>query len=335
MSERLLLQRLMSGAHLGREETSAMIGRIVDGEVSSPEIAALLVALAVKGETVDELTGAAEALRARVRRVPHRRPDCFDTCGTGGDGRGSFNVSTAAAFVVAAAGVPVAKHGNRAISSKSGSADLLAALGIEIEEPPERSAEQLDRIGIAFLFAPLHHPAMKAVAPVRKALGVRTLFNLIGPLTNPAGAKRQLLGVYARDKVEPVARVLAALGSERALVVHGADGLDEITTTTTTFVCEVRKGEVVPGELQPGDLGLPIAAPGEFLGGEPNENADRLEALFAGERGPLADLVAANAGAALWIAGRAKTLRAGVELAQKILAGGGARAKLGELRAFR
>ena len=335
MSESALLKRLMAREDLARGEMESLVGRIVDGAVSEAEIGALLIALAMKGETVDELAGAAGALRARVRRVPHSRPDCLDTCGTGGDGRGSFNVSTAAAFVAAAGGVPVAKHGNRAISSRSGSADLLAALGIEIEVEPERSARQLDAIGIAFLFAPLHHPAMKAVAPVRKALGVRTLFNLIGPLTNPAGARRQLLGVFARDKVEPVARVLAALGTERALVVHGEDGLDEITTTGTTFAAEVIGSNVTTRTLVPEDLGLPRARPEELRGGTPEENADQTRRLFEGRIGPLADLVAANAGAALHLAGRAPSLREGVAQAREILGSGEARRKLDELKAFR
>ena len=335
MSESALLKRLMAREDLTRDEMESLVGRIVDGVVTEAEIGALLVALAMKGETIDELAGAAGALRARVRRVPHSRPDCLDTCGTGGDGRGGFNVSTAAAFVAAAGGVPVAKHGNRAISSRSGSADVLAALGLEIEVEPERSARQLDAIGIAFLFAPLHHPAMRVVAPARKVLGVRTLFNLIGPLTNPAGARTQLLGVFARDKVEPVARVLAALGTERALVVHGEDGLDEITTTGATFVAEVIGGEVTTRTIRPEDLGLSTASPEDLRGGTPDENAERMHRLFEGEPSPLAELVAANAGAALHLAGKAPNLRAGVEAAREILGSGKAKTKLEELKAFR
>jgi len=330
-----LLRRLLARQDLGRDEVSALFGDIMDGALSETEIAALLVALAMKGETAEEIGGAALAMRARVRAVPHHRPDALDTCGTGGDGRGTFNVSTAAAFVAAAAGVPVAKHGNRAVSSRSGSADVLAALGVEIERQPEEAARQLDTIGLAFLFAPLHHPAMRAVAPVRRALGVRTLFNLLGPLTNPAGARRQLLGIYDGERVVTIARVLADLGSERALVVHGEDGLDEITTTGTTRVAEVDDGEVRSYEVTPEELGLERADLGRLAGGDPAENAAAMERLLAGAPGALADLVAANAGAALYVAGRADSLREGVTMAREILAGGAAAAKLEQLRRFR
>ncbi len=335
MSESAVLRRLMAGESLARGEMASLIGRIVDGEVGEPEVAALLVALAMKGETDDEIVGAATAMRERVRRVPHRLSGVLDTCGTGGDGRGGFNVSTAAAFVAASAGVPVAKHGNRAISSRSGSADVLHSLGIAIEVEPEISARQLEEIGIAFLFAPLHHPAMRSVAPVRRQLGVRTLFNLLGPLTNPAGASRQLLGVFARERVEPLARVLRELGSERALVVHGEDGLDEITTTGATYVAELEAGEVRSWTLYPEEIGLQRARSEELRGGTPEENAEQLEAILAGVPGPVADLVAANAGAAIWIGGSAESLRAGVERAQQLLASGAARTKLEELKGFR
>ena len=307
----------------------------MDGELSDVEIAAVLVALAAKGETPEEIAGAALAMRQRAHRVPHGRPDALDTCGTGGDGRGTFNISTAAAFVAAAAGVPVAKHGNRAISSRSGSADLLAALGVSLETAPEAEGRQLDTIGIAFLFAPAHHPATKAVAPVRRALGVRTVFNLLGPLTNPAGARRQLLGVYARDRVLTVARVLADLGCDHAFVVHGGDGLDEITTTTTTFVAEVRGAEVRAFDLDPQTLGVKRALPEQLVGGSAAENAEKLLGLLRGEPGPLAEIVALNAGAAIHLGGRAGTVAEGVERARQALASGAALAKLEELRNFR
>ena len=335
MTEVAILHRLIARDDLGRDEVAELFGRIMDGRVHEAMMAALLAALATKGESVDEIAGAALAMRARVRPVRHRRPDVVDTCGTGGDGRGTFNVSTAAAFVAAAGGVPVAKHGNRAISSRSGSADVLAALGVPIEVEPEVSARQLETIGLAFLFAPLHHPAMKAVAPVRRALGVRTVFNLLGPLTNPAGARRQLLGVFAGDRVEPVARVLAELGAEHALVVHGLDGLDEISTTAPTRVAEVRHGEVRGFELTPSGLGVAPARLEQLAGGNPAENARRMERVLDGEPGAVADLVAVNAGAALYVGGAVADLTAAVGRAREILASGAARSKLEELRDFR
>jgi len=335
LSESAILARLIAREDLAGAEVEALIGRIVDGRVPDSLVAALLAALATKGETAGEIAGAARALRARVRAVSHRCSRVLDTCGTGGDGRGTFNVSTAAAFVAAAGGAVVAKHGNRAISSRSGSADVLAALGVAIEVEPEVSARQLESLGLAFLFAPLHHPAMRAVAPVRRALGVRTVFNLLGPLSNPAGARRQLLGVYAADRVEPVARVLAELGSEHALVVHGRDGLDEITTTAPTLVAEVRADGIRSYEIAPADLGLPVARLDQLAGGTPEENARRLEQVLEGGHGALGDLVAANAGAALYVAGLAPTLRAGVDGARAILASGAARDRLEQLRSFR
>jgi anthranilate phosphoribosyltransferase len=335
VSESAILARLIAREDLAGAEVEALVGRIVDGRVPDSLVAALLAALATKGETAGEIAGAARALRARVRTVPHRCAGVLDTCGTGGDGRGTFNVSTAAAFVAAAGGAAVAKHGNRAISSRSGSADVLAALGVAIEVEPEVSARQLESLGLAFLFAPLHHPAMKAVAPVRRALGVRTVFNLLGPLSNPAGARRQLLGVYGADRVEPVARVLVELGSDHALVVHGRDGLDEITTTAPTLVAEVRAGAIRSYEIAPADLGLAEARLEQLAGGTPEENARRLMQVLEGGHGALGDLVAANAGAALYVAGRAPSLRAGVDDARAILASGAARAKLEQLRSFR
>lgn len=335
MTDAELLGRLTRRDDLARDEVAALFGRIMAGDVPEPMIAAILAALATKGETVDELAGAAEAMRARARRVPHDCDDVLDTCGTGGDGRGSFNVSTAAALVAAAGGAKVAKHGNRAVSSRSGSSDLLAALGVPIEVEPEISGRQLDTIGLAFLFAPLHHPATRVVVPVRRALGVRTVFNLLGPLTNPAGARRQLLGVYAADRVEPVARVLALLGCDHALVVHGLDGLDEITTTAPTLVAEVRGDEVRTYEIEPETLGVRRATIGELAGGTPAENAARLERLFDGEADALADLVAVNAGAALYVGGKTKTFIEGTEAARELIRAGAAARKLEELRGFR
>ncbi len=233
------LRRLLGREDLTRAETEELFGQLMDGALDAAQKAALLIGLAMKGETASEIAGAAAAMRRRVVPIPHSRPLAVDTCGTGGDGRGTFNISTAAALVAAAGGAAIAKHGNRSVSSRSGSADVLAALGVPIEVEPEVAGRALDEIGIAFLFAPRLHPAMREVMPVRRALAVRTVFNLLGPLTNPAGAQAQVLGVYARDKVELLARVLLELGVRHALVVHGSDGLDEITTTGPTFVAEV------------------------------------------------------------------------------------------------
>ncbi len=326
------LERLIAGDSLGRDEMEELMGRLMDGELSEPAKAALLAALATKGETVAEIAGAAAAMRQRVIAIPHRRQRVVDTCGTGGDGKGTFNISTAAALVAAAAGAAVAKHGNRSVSSRSGSADVLAALGVEIETSPERAGASLDEIGIAFLFAPGLHPAMREVVPVRKALGVRTIFNVLGPLTNPAGARRQVVGVYSAGLVERVARVLAELGVEHALVVHGEDGLDEITTTGATLVGEVRAGAVRTWSLDPRPLGIARASPRDLAGGEPQDNARAMERLLAGEPGPLADVVALNAAAALRVSGVADDLASGLELARAAIADGAAARKLDELR---
>ncbi len=334
LSDREALSRLMAREDLTRAETEALFGRLMDGDVPGPVQAALLVALRMKGEARDEITGAAAAMRARVTAIPHRRTDLIDTCGTGGDGRGSFNISTAAAFVAAAAGATVAKHGNRSVSSRSGSADVLAALGVPIEVEPELAARALDEVGIAFLFASRLHPAMKHAMPVRRALGVRTLFNVLGPLTNPAGARRQLLGVYAPELVELLAGVLADLGSDHALVVHGSDGLDEITTTGRTRVAEVRRGRVEVYDLDPRDFGVALARPEELSGGDPEHNAVLMRRLLGGESSPLADVVALNAAAALYVAGVAESLAAGLERAREALGSGAAGAKLEALARF-
>ncbi len=315
-------------------EMRALIGSLMDGELSDPIKAALLAALATKGETSDEIAGAARAMRSRVRRVAHSFEDAVDTCGTGGDGHGTFNISTAAALVAAGAGVPIAKHGNRSVSSKSGSADVLEALGVEVAAEPETAARMLDEVGICFLFAPNYHPAMKEVMPVRKALGVRTIFNVLGPLSNPAGARRQVLGVYARELVDVMAQVLSDLGSVHALVVHGADGLDEITITGPTHVAELRDGRVESRTIEPHELGVRSASPEDLAGGGPAENAAMLRSVLAGEKGPLAEITLANAGAAIYVGGKAETLTGGVELARESLASGSAEAKLEALRAF-
>lgn len=328
-----VLWRLVAGESLSREETEELFGALMDGQVSEPIKAALLVALRMKGEAVSEISGAAAAMRRRVIPIPHTSEGIVDTCGTGGDGRGTFNISTAAALVAAAAGVSVAKHGNRSVSSKSGSADVLAALGVKIEIDPATAGQALDTVGITFLFAPLLHPAMREVMPVRRELGMRTIFNVLGPLTNPAGARRQVMGVYTQALVEPIGQVLRDLGAEHALVVHG-DGLDEITTTGPTTVSEVRDGEVRTYTLEPERFGLRRVRVEELAGGMPADNAALMHRVFGGEAGPLADVTALNAGAAVYVAGLAPSLEEGVETARGVLASGAAAGKLDELRGF-
>jgi len=328
-----VLWRLVAGESLSREETEELFGALMDGQVSEPIKAALLVALRMKGEAVSEISGAAAAMRRRVIAIPHTAQDVVDTCGTGGDGRGTFNISTAAALVAAAAGVAVAKHGNRSVSSKSGSADVLAALGVRIEIDPATAGQALDTVGITFLFAPLLHPAMREVMPVRRELGMRTIFNVLGPLTNPAGARRQVMGVYSQALVEPIGQVLRDLGAEHALVVHG-DGLDEITTTGSTTVSEVRDGEVRTYTLEPERFGLRRVRVEDLAGGRPEDNAALMQRVFGGETGPLAEVTALNAGAAIYVAGLAPTLEEGVEAARGVLASGAAAGKLDELKGF-
>lgn len=331
---RQALARFMERRDLTREETESLFGDLMDGLISDPLKAALLVALRMKGEAPSEIAGAAAAMRGRAVTIPHVRTGVVDTCGTGGDGKGTFNISTAAAIVAAAAGAPVAKHGNRSVSSRSGSADVLMALGVDVGITPERAGRSLEEIGIAFLFAPNLHPAMAEVMPVRRELATRTLFNVLGPLTNPAGARRQVLGVYAAELVPVIAQVLGELGSEHALVVHGSDGLDEITTTGPTTIGEVRDGEVAVYQVGPEELRVRRAELSELAGGEPEDNARAMLDVFSGSQGALSDVTAVNAGAALYVAGRAPDLPTGVERAREALASGAARAKLEELKGF-
>ncbi len=328
------LKTVMGGQSLSRETTEQLFGELMDGKLSPVVKSALLAALATKGESAGEIAGAAIAMRSRVRKIPHTIYGVVDTCGTGGDGKGTFNISTAAAIVAAAAGAPVAKHGNRSVSSRSGSADVLAALGARIDLEPEEAGEALAKIGIAFLFAPNLHPAMKEVMPVRKELGVRTIFNCLGPLTNPAGARRQVMGVFSAALVETLGYVQAELGADHSLVVHGHDGLDEITTTGPTTIAETRDGAVRVYEVTPEQLGVPTAKAEDLLGGEPEENADLMRKVLSGEPGPLADITAVNAGAALYVAAKVDSLEAGVETARVMLSDGTAAAKLEQLCAF-
>jgi anthranilate phosphoribosyltransferase len=328
------LAGLLAGRSLTQGQTSALFGRLMDGELDDSMKAGLLVALAAKGESAEEIAGAALAMRSRVVPVESGRRRLVDTCGTGGDRKGTFNISTAAALVAAAAGTPIAKHGNRSVSSRSGSADVLAALGVEIELSPENAGRAIDEIGLAFLFAPGFHPAMREVAAVRRSLAVRTIFNLLGPLTNPAGARRQVLGVFSAELVPLMAEVLARLGCDHALVVHGEDGLDELTTTAVTRVAEVRDTDIETWRLTPESLGLERAPMSSFAGGDPGANAAMMEALLQGESGPLAEITALNAAAALYVGGRVEDLGEGLEMAREVLDSGGGMAKLEELRRF-
>ncbi len=328
------IRRAMDGHDLEREEMHEVFGHVMDGAASDVLKSALLVALRMKGETADEITGAAMAMRERVTPLDYaddKRDDLVDTCGTGGDGRGTFNISTVAALVAAGAGANVAKHGNRAVSSSCGSADVLSALGVYIDLDAPRMSDVLRRAGIAFLFAPKLHPAMAAVAGVRKELGVRTIFNVLGPLTNPAFARRQVLGVYAERLVEVVAQVLAALGARHALVVHSRDGLDEISISAATRVCEVRDGELRSYEVTPEELGLPRHPIEAVAGGDARENAAIARDVLNGANGARHDIVVANAGAALYVGGQAPSIRDGVALAKESIASGRASAKLQQL----
>jgi anthranilate phosphoribosyltransferase len=324
---RFLLMRLMRGENLGRAEAAALLDALLDGAATDAQIAAALVALAVKGETVEELTGMAEAMRARARRVCSTHTRFIDTAGTGSSHAKTFNVSTAAAFVIAGAGLAVAKHGSRAATSRSGSADVLTALGVNVSAAPETSETCLTDIGICFMFAPLYHGATARVAGVRRELGVHTTFNLLGPLTNPAGAPRQLIGVWHAALVEPLARTLCALGTERSWVVHGHDGLDEVTLAADTLVAEAHDGNVKSFEIGPKDFGLERRSSLEHLrGGDAEANARTIRELLTGARRDEArDLVVANA------AGAAESLYEAARLAEKSIDTGAAQGKLDQL----
>jgi len=329
------LRAAIDAAVAGQEVDGALLeqafGEIMDGEAEAIQIAALLVALRTKGETVAEITALARALRARAETVPLADPRTVDTCGTGGDGAGTFNISTTACFLVAAAGIPVAKHGNRAASSRAGSFDLFEALGVTADIPVADAARVLAEVGIGPFFARRAHPAMRHVAPVRQKLGIRTVMNCMGPLLNPAGARRQLVGVYDAALVEPLAEVLHALGSERALVVHGEDGLDEVTTTSATRAALLADGAVRSFTITPEEVGLERARPEDLAGGDAAENAAIARAILDGEPGPRRDIVVLNAGAALVAAGAEGELIDGVARAQATLTSGAAKARLAAL----
>ena len=328
------IHTVLEGHDLGRDEAREVMGEIMDGEATPAQIGGFLVALRAKGETADEIAGCAEAMRAHVLPVHPRRTDVVDVVGTGGDGARTFNISTTAAIVAAAAGAAVAKHGNRAVSSVSGSADVLEALGFELEQSPERVAESIDTLGFGFMFAPLHHPAMRHAAPVRRELGTRTIFNVLGPLTNPAGARAGVFGVYAADVARTVADALAVLDSRRAFVVHGAYGVDELSPAGPNLVFEVVAGEVREREIDPLDLGLTRCDPAELSGGSPEDNARAARDVLAGATGAKRDAVILNAAGAIAAAGHAHDLAEGLEAAREAIDSGAASARLTELAAF-
>lgn len=342
------IARVVGGHSLSEETMRSVMEAIVDGRATAAQIASLLTALRMKGETVDEITAAARVLRDRSTRIPWRGAErtgaastagssdavLLDTCGTGGDQSHSFNISTAAAFVIAGAGVPVAKHGNRSVSSSCGSADVCEALGIDLHLPPEGVADCIRIHGIGFLFAPALHPAMKHALTPRREIAIRTLFNLLGPLTNPAGATAQLVGVYQKGLTRLLAEALGRLGCSRAFVVHGCDGMDEITTTGETFYCELREGQLREGVLHPNEFGLPTASSEDLRGGTADENARLILELLAGKTGPKRDVVLLNASAGLYTAGVVSDLAEGIDKAAQSIDKGLALEKLQALVRF-
>ena len=327
------IQKVVDGHDLTERETVDTMNEIMSGEATPAQVASFITALRIKGETIEEITGAARVMREKSTKIHTKQPFAVDTCGTGGDGSHSFNISTTAAFVVAGTGIPVAKHGNRAASSQSGSADVLKALGVNIEIGPEQVGVCIDDVGIGFLFAVTLHSAMKYAIGPRREIGIRTIFNALGPLTNPAGAQAQVIGVYAPALTESLANVLNNLDSQRAFVVHGGDGLDEITTTTTTQVSELVDGEVNTYTLDPTELGIPTAQPSDLKGGTPEENAEMTLSVLKGEKGPRRDIVLLNAAAAIVAGGKADDITAGLAAAAKSIDSGRALEKLERLKA--
>ena len=325
-----VIAKVAAGSHLTREEAARGFERMMSGDVTPSQMGGLLMALRVRGETVDEITGAVTAMRAKMLKVD-APPDAIDVVGTGGDASGSYNISTCASLIVAGCGVPVAKHGNRALSSKSGAADVLTALGVNIELSPEEIGRCVREAGIGFMFAPSHHPATKNVAPTRVELGTRTIFNLLGPLSNPAGVKRQLIGVFSRQWIEPMAQVAKNMGSERVWVVHGSDGLDEITTVGPTAVAALENGTVRTFEISPADIGVEQAKSEALRGADAETNARALRGVLKGEKGPYRDVAVFNASAALIVAGLADTLKEAAALAQKSIETGAAAERLEKL----
>jgi len=327
---RALIGKAASGAALTREEAATAFEQMMSGEATPSQMGGLLMALRVRGETVDEITGAVTAMRGKMLRV-EAPPNAIDVVGTGGDASGSFNISTCAALIVAGTGVPVAKHGNRALSSRSGAADVLGALGVNIDLKPEQIGRCIREAGIGFMFAPAHHPATKNVAATRVELGTRTIFNLLGPLSNPAGVRRQMIGVFSRQWTEPLAQVLKNLGAERAWVVHGSDGLDEITTSGPTSVSALEDGVVRNFEISPEDVGLPKVKPEALRGGDAATNAKAVQDVLEGKKTAFRDVALFNAAAALVVAGTAKNLQSGLDLAVQSLDSGAAESRLDRL----
>jgi anthranilate phosphoribosyltransferase len=325
-----IIAKVATGASLSQAEAASAFNDMLSGEVTPAQMGAFLMALRVRGETVEEITGAVSAMRAKMLRVP-ASADAIDIVGTGGDGHGSYNVSTLAALIVAACGVPVAKHGNRAASSKSGSSDVLTALGVKIGLPADQVAACVRDAGIGFMMAQTHHAAMRHVGAVRTELGARTIFNLLGPLSNPAGVRRQLLGVFSAAWLEPLAQVLRNLGSERVWLVHGSDGLDEVTTTGATKVTALEDGRIRSFEITPEDAGLTRASLADLKGGDADFNAAALRAVLDGAKNPYRDIAVINAAAAFVVAGKAKDLKEGASLAQNALDSGAARNTLAAL----
>ena len=328
-----IIGKVATGASLTREEAAGAFEQMMAGEATPSQMGGLLMALRVRGETVDEITGAVSAMRAKMLRVT-APPDAVDVVGTGGDASGSHNISTCAAFIVAGAGVPVAKHGNRALSSRSGAADVLTALGVNIDLSPDTIARCIREAGIGFMFAPAHHPAMKNVGPTRAELGTRTIFNLLGPLSNPAGVRRQMVGVFSKQWTLPLAQVLKNLGAERVWVVHGSDGLDEITTAGPTSVAALESGAVRTFEISPADVGLATVKPEALRGGDAAANAQALLGVLQGKDSAFRDVALFNAAAALIVAGKAATLKEGVHLAAHSIDSGEAEGRLNRLIAI-
>ena len=329
-----VIRKAAEGRHLTGDEANVAMTTIMSGEASPVQIAAFLVAMRMEGETVEEVTEFARVMRQHVRQVMPSREPLVDTCGTGGDAIKTFNISTAAAFVAAGAGAAVAKHGNRSVTSKCGSADVLEALGCRFEITPEEAAKAIDEVGIGFMFAPAYHPAMKHAMPVRRELALRTVFNMLGPLTNPAGAQSQVLGVYAPELTELHGGALRNLGADRAFVVHGAGGQDELSTLGETRVTELRDGELNTYDFAPEDVGMGRASVDDLQGGSPEGNAKLLVDILEGADGPARDIVALNAAAAIAAAGLADSLADGVPLAFESIDSGAAREKLRLLQAF-